>query len=641
VESSEVEPSRLSWKTSGLALGALGVVFGDIGTSPLYAIKECFNPVHGMKVEATAILGVVSLFFWTMTIVISLEYGLVVLRADNRGEGGILALGSLATGAKKFKSKGVATLVTSLIVFGAALICGDGAITPAISVLSAVEGLSLAVEAFNPVPLTLVILFLLFSVQRFGTHRIGAIFGPIMLLWFTCLGLLGIVSVFKSPGILAAINPFYAVQLALHHRHEAFLILGSVFLCVTGGEAMYADLGHFGKVPIRMAWYFVAMPALLLNYFGQGAYLLRNVGNPNFVVAHPFFELAPRAFLIPMVALATTATVIASQALISGVFSLTRQAMRLGYCPRMAVVHTSAHHIGQIYMPVMNWLLFIVTAWLVVTFQSSSNLASAYGVAVSMTMVLTTGLSATVALALWKWKPLAVAAVFFPFFCINSSFFSASLLKLPQGGWVAVTIAFIIFVMATTWIRGRRILIEALNRHTVPLQQFLRELDANAYPRVHGTAVFMTGNPQGTPFALVNNFRHNKVVHERVLFLTFQTCDRPHVPIPERFLIEPMSHNFFRVVIQLGFMDEVDIPESLLQCAPYGLEVDLGDTTFFVGREFLLAAKGKEMSLWRQKLFLFLSRNAQNAIDYFNIPPSRVVELGMQVETGNVPSGNG
>jgi KUP system potassium uptake protein len=617
----------------GLALGALGVVYGDIGTSPLYALRECFHGGHGVLPSHDNVLGVLSLVFWSLIIIISLKYLVFVMRADNRGEGGILALMALVP--PKFREvSGGQWVVVALGLFGAALLYGDGMITPAISVLSAVEGLEVATPLFSHyvVPITLVILLGLFMIQRRGTAGIGALFGPVMILWFLILAVLGILWIVRVPSVLAAITPWHAVRFFLENRWHGFLVLGSVFLVVTGGEALYADMGHFGRGPIRMAWFTLVLPALLLNYFGQGALL---VTHPD-AIENPFFELvrrlAPDWILYPMVALATAATIIASQAVISGAFSLTRQAVQLGYMPRVEIVHTSGREIGQIYIPSINWALMLSTFGLVLGFQKSTNLAAAYGVAVTATMVITTLLACMVALRLWGWRPGLVLPFTVIFLVIDSSFFGANIIKVADGGWFPLSVGVVVYTLMTTWKKGRQILAERLQQEALPFESFVANVQPDKPPRVPGTAVFLSRDPQGTPTALLHNLKHNKVLHSKVVLLTLVTEEVPAVPPEEQIEVHPLGKEFYRVIAHYGFMENPEVPAVIDQLRETGLDLDPPmATTFFLSRETLIPSKAPGMALWREKLFAVMSRNAQRPTDFFRIPVNRVVELGMQV----------
>jgi KUP system potassium uptake protein len=630
-----------------LVITSLGGVFGDIGTSPLYALRECLNAEHGYPATEANILGLLSMFFWSLNIVVSLKYVLFIMRAHNRGEGGILALEALAR--RQAARSGFTKLVpavTMLGLFGSALLFGDGIITPAISVLSALEGLKIATPLFKPyvVPLTAAVLVALFAIQRYGTARIGAVFGPITLLWFLVLGALGLVEIVSNPGILAAMHPIHAIRFFMTHGPTSMLILGTVFLCVTGGEAMYADMGHFGRRPIKWGWFAIVLPCLVLNYFGQGALLLRDPS----AIENPFYRLAPDWMLLPLVGLATAASVIASQALISGVFSLARQAVQIGYSPRMAIIHTNRSEIGQIYVPLINWMLLIGALWLVFTFQSSSNIAHAYGIAVSLTMLITMLLAALIARYVWKWNRFVVLLVCVPLIIVDLAFFGANAVKVLHGGWIPIVLACAIQLLATTWIRGRALLARELSQKSVSLFDFLAEVRAKPPLLVPGTAVFMTGSKEGTPFPFANNMRHNKVMHDRVLFLTFITREVPHVPHAERVEIDTILPEpsvlasssapvrgiggLYRVIIRLGFMDVADVQAILKECVAKGLKIDLAETTFFLGRETVLATRKVGMVLWRERLFAFMGRNAQSPALFFNIPPAQVIEVGMQVE---------
>jgi KUP system potassium uptake protein len=607
-----------------LSLAALGIVYGDIGTSPLYAVRECFFGDYAVPVTAPNVLGVLSLIFWALVIVISIKYLAFIMRADNRGEGGILALMALVR-----SERGQALLVV-MGLFGAALLYGDGMITPAISVLSAIEGLKVATPLFDPyvIPLTIVILVVLFLFQHQGTAKVGAVFGPVTLVWFATLAVLGIHGIVREPHVLAAVNPAHAITFFVHNGVRGFLVLGAVFLVATGGEALYADMGHFGRRPIRLTWFTVVLPALLLNYLGQGALLL---ANPE--AAHqPFYRLAPEWALYPLVILATAATIIASQAVISGCFSLARQAIQLGYSPRLQIDHTSSEEIGQIYIPPVNWILMVSTIGLVIGFESSSRLAAAYGVAVSTTMVITTLLFYVVARDLWKWRPWIAAALAAAFFTVDFAFFVANIVKVEHGAWFPIVIAVIAFALMSTWKRGRQILSERFLTDALPIERFLDDLAVNPPLRVPGTAVFMTGNAEGTPLALLHNLKHNQVLHERVILLTVRTEEIPQVPFQLRADVEPLGHGFYRIIAHYGFMEDPHIPRLLEQLKAKGLEFDLMKTTFFLGRETLIASRKPGMAMWRERLFALMSRNAQGATAFFDIPPNRVVEVGAQIE---------
>ena len=612
-----------------LALAAIGVVYGDIGTSPLYTLREVFGGPHSLPLSPGNLLGILSLVFWALFIVITLKYVIFMMRADNRGEGGIMALIALTLRAVKHRQR-LRWVLMSLGLFGAALFYGDGVITPAISVLSAVEGLKVAAPAleFYVVPATLVILVLLFVVQARGTGSMGRLFGPVMCLWFLVLAVLGTISILAEPSVLKAVNPLYAVRFFLDNHWLGFLALGAVVLAVTGGEALYADMGHFGRRPIRFAWLWYVWPALLLNYFGQGALLLRDPA----AAENPFYLLAPSWALYPLVLLATAATVIASQAVISGTFSVTRQAMQLGYCPRLEVVHTSDREIGQVYIPLVNWSLLVGVVLLVLLFQSSSNLAAAYGIAVTGTMAIDTILAAVVAATLWSWGRLAAIACALGFLMVDLAFFGACAAKLLHGGWMPVVVAIAMFTLLSTWKRGRELLLRRLGTGAVDLASFLGGIAAHPLPRVPGTAVFMTASLEGVPHALLHNLIHNKVLHERVVLLTVTNEDVPHVPAEERVAVEPLEENFYRLLLRYGFKDEPDIPAALEACSALGIEFRLMETSFFFSRETLISTKVPGMAQWREKLFISMARNASGAMTFFRIPTNRVVELGSQVE---------
>jgi KUP system potassium uptake protein len=610
-----------------LTLTAVGVVYGDIGTSPLYTIRECFFGSHSVPPTHDNVLGVLSLIIYSLLFVISIKYIAIVMRADNQGEGGILALTSLIPNGVASGSRPV---LIGLGIIGAALLYGDGMITPAITVLSAVEGLRVATPLVEPyvVPITVGILIVVFVIQQYGTHRVGRLFGPVMVVWFTTLAVLGIRSIVLRPEVLMAVNPAYAIQFFVVNRLQAFAVLGAVFLAVTGGEALYADMGHFGKRPIRLAWFSLVLPALLLNYFGQGALVL----NDPKVAEQPFFLLAPSWALLPLVGLATCAAIIASQALISGAFSLTRAAIQLGYSPRLDIQHTSSHEIGQVYVPQVNWALMVATIVIVIGFKSSSSLAAAYGIAVALTMLITGMLLHVVATERWKW-PLPVALlVTGGFMLVDVAFVSANVLKVAHGGWLPLVLGAGIFTLMTTWKTGRRILYERLTARAIPLEQFMTMVGASQPARVPGTAVFMTAQPSGTPPALLHNFRHNKVLHEHVIILMVTTTQVPHVPGPEQVVVRELGHSVWSVVVRYGFMQNPDVPDALQQAREQGLPFTEDDITFFLGRETILVSDRPGMAKWRERLFVLMSRNAVRATAFFQLPPERVVELGVQVE---------
>lgn len=612
-----------------MSLTALGVVFGDIGTSPLYAIRECFDGLHGISLTHNNILGVLSLIFWGMTLIVSFKYLSVVLRADNRGEGGVLALMSIASLSRK-SSKRAQRAMLALGLIGAALLYGDGVITPAISVLSAVEGLKIATWLFEPyiVPISLSILVILFWVQRYGTAAIGMAFGPIIFIWFVVLGLLGLLSIAQTPTILSALNPLCAIRYFSENGLAGFPILSSVFLAFTGAEALYADMGHFGRKPIKFAWITVAMPGLLLNYFGQGALLLRD----NSAVENPFYLLAPDWALLPMVGLSALAAIIASQAMISGAFSLTRQAVQLGYLPRLVIRHTSSDEIGQIYIPTVNWIMLAATIWLVITFKSSTNLASAYGIAVSLTMVITTILAFIVAKNFWKMNLSAAVSLFGFFLVIDLVFLSANLLKVFHGGYVPLIIGAFILLLMTTWKKGREILADRLHQVLMTPERFIKQIVPTFPHRLPGTAIFMARSINLIPAALFHNVKHNQVLQETVVLLSVKTEEIPHVPLPGRVEMEDLGHGFWTVVIHYGFMDTPNVPEALKLCQSNGLQFDSRSTTYFLSRETLIATAIPGMSIWRENLFGFMNRNAERAANFFKIPSNQLVEIGIQID---------
>ncbi|MBI4539473.1 MAG: potassium transporter Kup [Gemmatimonadetes bacterium] len=612
-----------------LSLAALGVVYGDIGTSPLYAIRESFLKEHGVQPTTENVLGVLSLIFWSLLVVISVKYLIFILRADNRGEGGILALTSLVTPLGAVRPGGRWMLVV-LGLFGTALLYGDGMITPAISVLSAVEGLEVATPFFEPyiIPITVAILVALFAFQSRGTAGVGRTFGPVTFVWFAALATLGTSHIVREPAVLVAANPLHAFRFFAENRWNAFLVLGSVFLVVTGGEALYADMGHFGRKPIRLAWFAVVLPALLLNYFGQGALLIRDPA----ALQNPFYRMAPSWAVLPVVLIATAATVIACQALISGAFSLTMQAVQLGYSPRVDIEHTSAREIGQIYIPGVNWALMTACIGLVLGFRSSSNLAAAYGVAVTTTMVVTSILFYVVARERWKWSlPAAIVLAGF-FLAIDLAFWGANILKIPAGGWFPLVMGAIVFALMTTWKSGRQILARRMRAPSLPLEIFLRDMAEHPPLRVPGTAVYMYRDPEGTPRTLLHNLKHNRVLHERTVLLSVETEEVPYVPTSERAVIEALGNGFFQIVLRYGFMEDVDVPAALSAIKRDDLQFKPMETTYFLGRATLLATKRPGMAIWRKKLFAVMSRNAQSASAFFRLPPNRVVELGAQIE---------
>ena len=611
---------------STLMLGAIGVVYGDIGTSPLYALKETFAGHHPLPVIETNVLGILSIMFWTIMLLVSLKYVTIIMRADNHGEGGSLALLALASelNSNRPKSK---WLFAILGVFAAALFYGDSMITPAISVLSAVEGLDIIAPQLNSfvLPITIMVLTALFFVQKRGTGAMGMAFGPIMILWFLILGVLGILSIAQSPHVLLALNPVYAYQFLFLDPWLSFLTLGSVVLAVTGGEALYTDMGHFGRFPIRLTWFSFVLPALVLNYFGQGALLLNN---PQ-AVKNPFFLLAPEWALIPMVLLATTATVIASQAVISGAFSVASQSVQMGFLPRMEIRQTSSKAHGQIYVPFTNWTLYLAVIYLVLTFQSSSNLAAAYGIAVTGTMMIDTILIAFVLVA-WRWSPLLVIPLVGTFFCVDLAYFAANAIKIPQGGWFPLGIALVSFVVLTTWKRGRKLLFEEISRRSIPIQTIVDYV--GEVNRARGTAVFLVGVNEGAPAALLHNLKHNQVLHERNVLLSVIIEDKPFVTKGNRLLINDLGKGFYRVRVFYGFMQTPNVPAALDLCAPLGLSFDMMDTTFFTSRALIVSAPTPGMMKWREWIFIMMSKNAMNATEFFKIPTNRVIEMGTRIE---------
>ena len=614
-----------------LTLTALGVVYGDIGTSPLYALRECFRAEYGIAPTAANVLGVLSLILWSLILVVSVKYIVFILRADNRGEGGILALLALLLQQKRRTDDSHRRLVLiSLGLFGAALLYGDGVITPAISVLGAVEGLEIAAPALAHVvvPLSLAILFALFMAQRFGTERVGSAFGPIMLLWFGTIAVLGFESILRAPAVLAAANPWHAVTFFADHGMAGFLTLGAVVLCVTGGEALYADMGHFGKRPIRLAWFAAVLPALLLNYFGQGALLMRDAS----AVSNPFYLLAPPSLQWPLVVIASAAAVVASQALISGAFSLTQQSIQLGYSPRMQVVHTSKHHAGQIYVPEVNKALMVFCLLLVLSFRDSSGLSAAYGIAVTGTMAITSLLFAVVARSRWHWSLWHVALLTAAFLALDLSFLVANVVKIEHGGWVPLVMGVAVYTLMSTWKKGRAELYTLHAARTLPIDLFLQSLERTPVPRVPGTAVFMTGSAAGTPVVLLHHLKHNKTLHETVVLLSVETRGIPEVAADERTTLVELGNGFFRIVASYGFMESPNVPAVLASVAHRGVPIAPMATSYYLGHERLVLTGGAGMPRWRKKLFALMSRNARSATEFFQIPPNRVLELGAQIE---------
>ncbi|HEU0234562.1 MAG TPA: potassium transporter Kup [Gallionella sp.] len=623
----EMSSTQTKQKLPTLMLGAIGVVFGDIGTSPLYALQTTFTGSHSLPVVEANILGVLSVMFWTIMLLVSLKYVIIIMRADNHGEGGSLALLALVSELTTQHPK-TKWFVTALGVFAAALFFGDGMITPAISVLSAVEGLDLVSHQFKSyiLPLTIIVLTGLFFIQKRGTGIVGMAFGPIMIFWFAILGLLGALSIAQSPQVLLALNPIYAFHFLTTDPGIAFLALGAIVLAITGGEALYADMGHFGKYPIRFAWFSFVLPALVLNYFGQGALLLHN---PQ-AIENPFYLLAPAWALVPMVLLATAATVIASQAVISGAFSIANQSVQMGFLPRMEIRQASDQAQGQIYVPFTNWTLYLAVIFLVFAFQSSSNLAAAYGIAVTGTMTITTMLIAFVIVVRWRWPMVISIPLIAVLLIVDMTYFAANAIKIPQGGWFPLCIAALSFTVLTTWKRGRGLLFAEIARQSVPMQTIIGGIDD--VPRVAGTAVFLTPTSEGAPSALLHNLKHNHVLHERNILLTVVVEDKPYVTKGNRFLIKDMGKNFYCVKVYYGFMDTPDIPAALDLCAAQGLAFDMMSTSFFISRALLVSSPNPGMMKWREHLFLALSKNAMNAADFFKIPVNRVIEMGTKIE---------
>ena len=621
---SRAEPPAVGRRLAALSLAALGVVYGDIGTSPLYAFRECFNPAHGLSPTPESVYGVLSLIAWSLILIVSVKYLIVIIRLDNRGEGGIMALLAMLP---RIRSR---PLFVGLGLFGAALLYGDGIITPAISVLSATEGLEIAAPGFAPyvLPTTLVVLFLLFRVQRYGTAQVGGVFGPIMLVWFLTIAALGAVEIARRPEILAALNPWYAVRLFRDHGGAALFVLGGVVLAVTGAEALYADLGHFGRRPIRLAWFGLALPALLLNYFGQGALVL---GQPE-AIASPFYLLAPRVLLYPLVALATVATIVASQALISGVFSLTQQGIHLRYIPRLSIVHTSRSEYGQVYLPAVNTALMVGCLLLVVGFRSSAALGGAYGVAVTGTMAITSLLFFAIARYRWRWRWWAAAGLTAAFLTVDLALLAANLGKIAAGGWVPLAVAAGVMLIMTTWRRGTDLVMRTLAGVSIPLDVFLAAVEETKPPRVPGTAVFLTPTLEGAPLSLVHHFRHDKVLHEEVILLSIVTDEVPERDPARRIVSEPLGAGFWRVRAHYGFMERPDVRWVVARCCERGMTAPPEDTTYYLGRARWLPVGPAPMARWRKRLFAFMAWNASSATDFFGIPPERVLELGARIE---------
>jgi KUP system potassium uptake protein len=617
-----------------LAIGAVGIVFGDIGTSPIYAFRETFAGHHELRVDQLHIFGVLSLIFWSMMIIVTLKYVSIIMRADNKGEGGSLALLALINrtlGSTKRWTGGIVLLG----VFATALFYGDSMITPAISVLSAVEGLTTVNRNLQPfvVPIAIGILVGLFAIQARGTARVGSLFGPVMIFYFITIAVLGVMHIRNDPSvILAMLNPLNAFQFFASDPLRAFIAMGSVVLAVTGAEALYADMGHFGRKPIRVSWIYFVLPALLLNYMGQGAMLLSAAPQEALAkVRDPFFYLAPDMLRLPLVLLATAATIIASQAVISGAFSVTQQAIQLGFIPRLRISHTSESAAGQIYIPTVNWALMTMVILLVLTFRSSSNLAAAYGIAVTGAMLIDSVLIAVVLRQMWNWNRFIVAGLLVLFFTVDGAYLAANLLKIPAGGWFPLLVGAIAFTLLTTWAKGRKLMIDRMNEASLPMEIFIKSAATSA-ARVPGTAVFMTSSASGVPHALLHNLKHNKVLHERVILLTVRIEDVPYVPSEKRIEQKDYGSGFFRVKVRYGFMEEVDVPAALAQLKGIGEKCKMMDTSFFLARQTLLASSRPGMAIWREKLFAWMLRNAESAMEFFKLPTNRVVELGSQVE---------
>lgn len=623
------QPSQTKEQITSLALSAIGVVFGDIGTSPLYAMKEVFH--GGLPTDALHVLGVLSLIFWAITLVVTTKYAIFIMRADNKGEGGIMALMALALQGSKDNPQRKLFIIT-IGLLGAALFYGDSMITPAISVLSAVEGLRIVAPRLDHyvLPITIAVLSLLFIIQTKGTGKVGRMFAPIMCFWFATLGILGLVNIFHHPDVLMAVNPYYAVSLLIELGWKGFLIMGAVVLAITGAEALYADMGHFGLKPIRLAWFGFVFPALLLNYFGQGALL---IGNPH-AIENPFYLLAPHWALYPMLILSTLATVIASQAVISGAFSVTRQAIQLGYCPRMNIRHTSGDEMGQVYVPAVNWLLMVSVFVLVLSFRSSSALASAYGIAVTGTMIVDTILAFIVIQALWQWNKPTSITFLSTFLIIDLLFLSSNSLKIPTGGWLPLAVGTVLFLIMTTWIKGKELLARYLDEKRVLFEEMEERLKNQPLATVPGTAIYMARSVHGVPQVLLHNLEHNHVMHEKIIVLTIVTREEPYVDEAHRVKIRSFgdSGNFYRVKLYFGFQEEQDVRRALQLCCHEGLEIDQKTVSFFIGSERLSFRRKSPMPKWRRSLFSFLTHNSSSAIEYFKIPVERVIELGIRIE---------
>lgn len=615
-----------------LAAGAIGIVFGDIGTSPLYAFRETFVGAHPLELDKLHVLGVVSLIFWSMTLVVAIQYVTILMRADNKGQGGSLAVVALLSGALRRSKFGWVAIL--LGVFATSLFYGDSMITPAISVLSAVEGLTVVNSGLQPmvIPIAVGLLVFLFMIQSRGTAKIGALFAPVMFVYFVVIAILGLTQIVQTPEILLALNPWYAIQFFMIDGFKAFLALGSVVLAVTGSAALFADMGHFGRKPMRIAWFGFVMPALLCNYFGQGAMIIGlDEASAAAAIQNPFFLLAPEMLRLPLVILATMATFIASQAVISGAFSVTHQAIQLGFIPRLTVKHTSASEAGQIYIPVINWTIMIAVLILVLTFQSSSSLASAYGIAVTGAMLIDTCLLAVLVFTMWKWKWWYAVPLLALFFIVDGAYFAANLTKVPQGGWFPLMVGGFAFLLLTTWAKGRKIMRENMAEAAMPIEIFTKSAK-NSATRVPGTAIFMASNSVGVPSALLHNIKHNKIIHERVVVLTVNIEDVPYVEMEDRIEVKDLGDGFYRLILNYGFMQETDVPAALKKVKECGMDFDMMTTSFFLSRQTLLPSEKPKMMIWREKIFAWMLRNAATAMEFFKLPSNRVVELGSQME---------
>lgn len=627
-DSATIEPQHRKNGLLRLAVGAVGVVFGDIGTSPIYAFRETFAGHHRLAVDALHIMGVVSLIFWSMMIVVTFKYVAILMRADNKGEGGSLALLALVNG--KTTTRRWSRGIVLLGVFATALFYGDSMITPAVSVLSAVEGLKVAAPGLSQfvLPIAMAIVIGLFSIQRSGTARVSLFFGPVMMVYFAVIAALGLLSIIETPQILWALSPHYAFEFFASDPLPAFLALGSVVLAVTGAEALYSDMGHFGRNPIRVSWLCVVLPALMLNYMGQGA-LLSRIGMP--ALESPFYMLATEHLRLPLVLLSIAAAVIASQAVISGAFSVTHQAIQLGFIPRLRIEHTSAATVGQIYLPLINWILGTMVLLLLIFFRTSSNLTSAYGIAVTGAMLIDTCLLTIVLFRLWNWSKFLAIPLLGIFFLVDGAYFTANLTKISSGGWFPLLVGFFIFVVLTTWSKGRQLMIDRMRESAMPIKVFIQSAATSA-TRVPGTAVFMTSSPEGVPHALLHNLKHNKVLHERIILLTVKIADEPYIPEGQRCSLDDLGSGFHRMILRYGFVEEPDVPHALANVHRCGAEFRMIDTSFFLARQTLLPSSRPGMMIWREKLFAWMLRNAESAMEFFRLPTNRVVELGSQLE---------